>query len=178
MVFPPLPLPRWPWSFRMMTLITAASFGSFLIWGSTQPWLPTPCLNSLQLLLSAMKDSSQQWSPAITASHSCSPRVPLFLSCSNNLQQHLNLSGAAHLNISLSAPILKNSLWQCSNGAIPLTWRTGLVSKLPTPTLIWVDGLRQRNTILLTAYSRSSFSFSSEWFIIHTKGNFQAVFYS
>lgn len=171
--------------FPMMTLITAASCGSFLIWGSSQPWLPrAPCWNSWQLLLSAMNSSSQQLSPAITASYSCSPRVPLLLTCSNNLQQHLDLSGAAHLSISLSAALLKNVLWQCSNGAILLIWRAGLVFKPPIPpTLTSFYGTRHRGILLLTASSAllgswSSISFSSELFIMHTKSNFQVVSYS
>lgn len=125
-----------------MTLITAASRGSFLIWGSSQPWLPrAPCLNSRQLLLSAMNGSSQQLSPAITASYSCSPRVPLLLTCSNNFQQHLDLSGAAHLSISLSAPLLKDVLWQRSNGAISLIRRAGPVFKslIPKPSFHFME---------------------------------------
>ena len=152
---------------------------------ASQPWLPrAPCWNSWQLFLSAMNNSSQQLSPAITASYSCSPRVPLLLTCSNNLQQHLDLSRAAHLSISLSAALLKDVLWQGSNGAILLIWRAGLVFKLRIPpTLASFYGTRQRGILLLTASSAlvgswSSISFSSEWFIMHTKSNFQVVSYS
>ena len=169
----------------MMILITAASHGSFLIWGSSQlRLLRAPCFNSPQLLLSAMNDSSQQLSPAITSSHCCSPRVPLLLTCSNNPQQHLDLSGTAHLSISLSAPLLKDILWQCSNGAIPAIWRAGPVSKPPSPpTLVRLYRTRQYDIILLTAPSVlagywSSSTFSSKWFTTHIKSNFQAVSYS
>lgn len=138
-----------------MTLKDAASRGSFLIWGSSQPWLPrAPCLNSQQLLLSAMNGSSQQWSPAITASYSCSPRVPLLLTCSNNLQLHLDLPAAAHLSISLSAPLLQDVSWQCSNGAISPNLKSRSCSQTAhPPTLISLYGTRQRGVILLTASS-------------------------
>lgn len=119
-----------------MTHITAASRSSFLIWGSSQPWLPsTPCLNSRQLLLSAVSDSSQQSNPAITASYNCSSRVPLLLTRSNNLQKHLDLSGVTCLSVSLSAPLLKDVLQWCSKGAIPPIWGAGPVPKPPLPQL-------------------------------------------
>lgn len=79
-----------------------------------------------------MNASRQQLSPAIAASHSCVPS-PIASHMLKQPPQHLDLSGAAHLSISLSAPFLKGGLWQYTNGAIPPIGRTGPVPRPPIP---------------------------------------------